>query len=120
MTDEPEPHAVLGVSTTATPQEVHRAFQRLVRAHHPDLVGDDREDDARLRAILAAYAVLRRAGEGFPQAAGSVPSAANPIVPTSPSARSPAARSAVVRPWGPPEEPVIRAGPVRWHGPPTA
>lgn len=112
MTVEPEPHVVLGVAPTATPEEVQRAFRRLVRAHHPDLAGETPQDDARLRAVLAAYAALRRARDDSHSATTAVPSAHQPIVPTPPHRRP----QPKWTPWLPPQEPAIRVGPVRWHG----
>lgn len=116
MSTEPEPHVVLGVAPTATPQEVQRAFQRLVRAHHPDLAGEAAEGAERLRAILAAYAALRRAQAAGTHAAEAVPatSAVEPIVPSPPAkARTPRAPRTTPTTW-PWREPAIRVGPVHW------
>jgi hypothetical protein len=59
---QPDPHAELGVPPNATAAEIHRAFRRRLREHHPDtrtaLV--DPEADRALQRILHAYAILRR------------------------------------------------------------
>ena len=35
-----DPYAVLGVDRSASPEELHRAWVRLARRHHPDRGGD--------------------------------------------------------------------------------
>jgi len=47
-------YATLGVSRTATADEIKRAFRRLASQHHPDKGGDTQK----FQAIQAAYAVL--------------------------------------------------------------
>lgn len=58
-----DPYAVLGVASTATPEEVRRAYLRLARSHHPDYFVDAppaerAAAEARMRAINEAWAVL--------------------------------------------------------------
>jgi len=56
-------YEVLGVPPEATEKELHLAYLRLARRHHPDVPGGDPE---RMRAVNAAWAELgdpvRRAG----------------------------------------------------------
>jgi DnaJ-domain-containing protein 1 len=54
----PNFYAVLGVSRDATPDAIKKAYRTLAKQHHPDgQVGDEE----RLKAINAAYEVLRDA-----------------------------------------------------------
>ena len=49
------PYAILGVSSTATQQEIKKAFRKLIAIHHPDKGGDN----ATARKIIAAYEKLK-------------------------------------------------------------
>lgn len=51
-------YAVLGVSPTATEDEIKRAFRRLAAEHHPDRNPDDKRAATRFKRINAAYQVL--------------------------------------------------------------
>lgn len=64
MSAQPDPHGELGVPPDATAAEVHRAFRRRLREHHPD--ARSQQDDATgaasdqtLQRVLAAYETLR-------------------------------------------------------------
>ena len=111
MTASPDPYVVLGVLPRATPQEVQRAFRRLVRQHHPDTAGGPGDPDE-LRAVLAAYAALR-AGQGGGDPDGAVPDGATAAGPP------PASHHQAQQRWPDMSEaeaqPPIRVGPVRWH-----
>jgi len=55
-------YRLLGVRPTATRDEIRRAYRRLARQVHPDTNPeweDDRDANARMAALNAAYAVLR-------------------------------------------------------------
>lgn len=53
-----DPHAVLGLSPSATANDVRRAFRRLVLELHPDRHHGDPTRGARLRAVVEAYETL--------------------------------------------------------------
>ena len=59
MPREATPYEVLGVSPSATPEEITRAFRQRSREHHPDLNGGKEEANERMRAIVAAYEALK-------------------------------------------------------------
>ena len=51
-------YEVLGVSKTATEDELKKAYRRLAKQYHPDLHPDDKEAEARFKELNEAYAVL--------------------------------------------------------------
>ena len=51
-------YELLGVSRTATPEEIKRAYRRLARELHPDTGHGDPEAEARFKAVAHAYEVL--------------------------------------------------------------
>jgi len=64
MSVQRDPHEELGVSADASMEEIHRAFRRILREHHPDTrpeaAGHDEESDRALQQALAAYTTLRK------------------------------------------------------------
>ena len=52
---EKDYYGVLGVSSTAAPKEITKAYRKLARSHHPDAKGGDEE---RFKEVSAAYDVL--------------------------------------------------------------
>jgi len=58
MTEERDPYAVLGVASTATPDEVVTAYRALARRYHPD-VSADADAQQRMAEINGAWSVLR-------------------------------------------------------------
>ena len=58
-----DPYAVLGLSPTATPDEITHAYRTQVRSFHPDTRTTPESTlapaDEQLRRVLAAYALLR-------------------------------------------------------------
>src|SRR4051794_24887294 len=54
--DRPEARHVLGVGDDAGPDDVRRAFRRLLLDHHPDRTGGDGDVT---RSLVAAYRTLQ-------------------------------------------------------------
>lgn len=53
-----DPYEVLGVSKTATADEIKSAYRRLARRHHPDVNPDDPTAEDRFKEVGEAYSVL--------------------------------------------------------------
>ena len=51
-------YQVLGVTRSATPEEIKRAYRRLARAHHPDANGQDPDAEETFKKVSHAYEVL--------------------------------------------------------------
>lgn len=55
-------YQILGISQTATPDEIKQTYRTLVKSCHPDLFVSGSEEqaraEARLREIIAAYAIV--------------------------------------------------------------
>ena len=51
-------YATLGVSKTATHDEIRKAFRKLARVHHPDVSKDKKGAEAKFKEINEAYEVL--------------------------------------------------------------
>jgi len=57
-TDFKDYYATLGVSKTATPEEMKRAYRKLARKYHPDLNPGDKDAEAKFKDLNAANEVL--------------------------------------------------------------
>lgn len=57
-TDFKDYYQILGVSKTATPEEIKKAYRKLARKYHPDLNPEDREAERRFKEINEAQEVL--------------------------------------------------------------
>jgi len=54
-----DPYETLGLTKTATADEIKKAYRKLVRSSHPDLNPDDAGAEARFKAVSAAYDLLK-------------------------------------------------------------
>lgn len=54
-----DPYAVLGLTKTATADDIKKAHRKLVKTSHPDLNPDDAGAEARFKEISAAYDLLK-------------------------------------------------------------
>jgi DnaJ-class molecular chaperone len=54
----PDPYTVLGVSKTASEDEIRQAFRKLAKKHHPDLNPGNKEAEAKFKAISQANDIL--------------------------------------------------------------
>lgn len=55
---EKDYYAVLGVSESASPKDITKAYRKLARELHPDRNPDDASSEERFKAVSAAYDVL--------------------------------------------------------------
>lgn len=52
---------ILGVPESASQEEIRKAYLRLAKQYHPDKTGGDKQAEARLKEVNAAYDVLKNA-----------------------------------------------------------
>ena len=50
---------ILGVSRSATADEIKKAYRKLSRKYHPDMAPDDKSADQKFKEVQEAYDVLR-------------------------------------------------------------
>lgn len=50
-----DPYTTLGVASSASDEEISRAYKKLARQYHPDLNPGDRNAEAKMKEINAAY-----------------------------------------------------------------
>jgi curved DNA-binding protein len=86
-TDFKDYYSVLGVSKTASQEEIKQAFRKLARKYHPDVNQGNKQAEAKFKEVNEAYEVLsdpdkrkkydqfgqywKQAGQGFPNGAGA-------------------------------------------------
>ena len=54
-----DPYDVLGVSSTATDEEISKAYKKLARQYHPDLNPGNAAAEAKMKEINSAYEAIR-------------------------------------------------------------
>ena len=52
-------YKILGVSETASQDEIKKVYRKLAKEHHPDTKGGDKTAENRFKDISEAYAVLK-------------------------------------------------------------
>jgi curved DNA-binding protein len=85
-TDFKDYYVILGVSKTATAEEIKQAFRKLARKYHPDVNPGNKQAEARFKEVSEAYEVIsdpdkrkkydqfgqywKQADQGFPSGGG--------------------------------------------------
>src|ERR1700760_3791803 len=53
-----DPYSVLGVSRTASEEEIRKAYRKLAKKHHPDLNPGDKAAEAKFKEVSQANDIL--------------------------------------------------------------
>src|SRR6476660_9053277 len=53
-----DPYEVLGISKSATAEEINKAYRKLSKKYHPDRNPGDKEADAKYKEVQAAHDIL--------------------------------------------------------------
>lgn len=59
-----DPYKVLGISPTASDEEIQKAYRKLVKKYHPDVNPGNETAEKKMREINAAYDQIRNIREG--------------------------------------------------------
>jgi len=59
------PYEVLGVSSTASAEDIQKAYRKLAKKLHPDLNPGDKAAEEKFKKVAGAYAVLGDADKAF-------------------------------------------------------
>lgn len=113
-TDRDDPYAVLGVTPSATQEQIRRAYLRLLRQNHPDTnpsrgSTEGAAANAKLQQAIAANAILGDPASRAEYDHRIKPRRDNIVTWACPPPRSD----------GSSDDPPIQAGPVRWHRRPS-
>lgn len=59
-----DPYAVLGVTATASDEEISKAYKKLARRYHPDLNPGDKAAELKMKEINGAYETIKNIRSG--------------------------------------------------------
>jgi DnaJ-class molecular chaperone len=76
-----DPYSVLGVSRTASADDIRKAYRRLAKKHHPDLNPGNKAAEAKFKEIAAAHDLLSDADKRRRFDAGEIDSAGQEVPP---------------------------------------
>jgi molecular chaperone DnaJ len=84
-------YKILGVSSSATPEEIKKAYRTLALKHHPDRNPGDKKAEEKFKELAGAYEILsdpEKRREHDDAVAGRTPSGAGPRGPFGPGGRA--------------------------------
>ncbi|MCC6809677.1 MAG: DnaJ domain-containing protein [Deltaproteobacteria bacterium] len=58
MATAKDPYSVLGVSRTATADEIKKAYRKLAKKHHPDVNPGDKQAEEKFKEVSAAFEIV--------------------------------------------------------------
>jgi curved DNA-binding protein CbpA len=75
-----DPYQVLGIEPSISDEELHDAYRRLVKRHHPDRNQGSEESTRRFQEIQQAYGEVRRLRSRGPRSRPATPPPSDPAV----------------------------------------